>query len=56
MEMEEYNSLSFARKNQPPPGEQKYCKCLMKEKQNLKDESLPQLGFAGSYSLPFMFL
>lgn len=56
MEMEECNSVSFAKKNQPPPGEQKYCKCLMKEKQNLRDESLPQLGLAGNYSLVFMFL
>lgn len=54
--MEGHNSSSFAGKNQPPPGEQKYCKSLMKERQNLKDESLPQLSFAGSHSLPFVFL
>lgn len=27
----------------------------MKEKQNVKDESLPQLGFAGRSSLSFIF-
>lgn len=56
IQVEGHNSSSFAGKNQPPPGEQKYCKSLMKERQNLKDESLPQLSFAGSHSLPFVFL
>lgn len=43
MEMEGHNSSSFAGKNQPPPGGEKYCKSLKKERQNLKDESLPQV-------------
>lgn len=53
--MEGHDSPPFAGKNQPPPGEPKYCKSL-KERQNLKDERLPQLRFAGSHSLPFIFL
>lgn len=55
MGIDGHNSLSFAGKNQPPPGEKKYCKSVIKEKQNLKDEGLPQLGFAGRSSLSFMF-
>lgn len=55
MGIDGHDSLSFAGKIQPPPGEKKYCKSLMKEKQNVKDESLPQLGFAGRSSLSFIF-
>lgn len=55
MGIDGHDSLSFAGKIRPPPGEKKYCKSLMKEKQNVKDESLPQLGFAGRSSLSFIF-
>lgn len=53
---EGHDSASFAGKNQPPPGEEKYCKSLMKERQDLEAGRLPQPSFAGSCPLPFTLL
>lgn len=48
VEMEGHDSSCFAGENQPPPGEEKYCKSSVK----VKTEG----GKPGSLSLTFMFL